>query len=205
MRSREASIILGAAIFDDVLGLISLAIVAGIVVSGVVQGYAVLQILGLAALFVVASLYAGPFVLRALISAMRGLPIIEAKIFVSFIFVTGLAWFADLVGLATIVGAFAAGLIMNDLYFKHREERSEKPTPSVRSLMAPLEAITVPVFFVLIGMQVKLEGFLDVDVVLFAIGLTVAAIVGKLVSGYVAGKGLNHLAIGLGMMMGPVS
>ncbi len=201
LRSREASIILGAAIFDDVLGLISLAIVAGIVVSGVVQGYAVLQILGLAALFVVASLYAGPYVLRALISAMRGLPIIEAKIFVAFIFVTGLAWFADLVGLATIVGAFAAGLIMNDLYFKHREEHIEQPTPSVKSLMAPLEAITVPVFFVLIGLQVKLEGFLSVDVVLFATGLTVAAIVGKLVSGYVAGQGHNHLAIRLGIMI----
>ncbi len=200
IRSREANIILGAAIFDDVLGLISLAIVSGIVISGNVETGAVAQILALAALFVVASLYAGPFVLRALISSMRRLEFVEAKIFVSFMFVMGLAWFADLVGLATIIGAFAAGLIMNDCYFKDWDADCDHSAISIKSLMAPLEAILVPIFFVLIGLQVKLESFLSPDVWLFAAGLTVAAIIGKLVCGYVAGRGLNHLAIGAGML-----
>lgn len=200
LRSREATIILGAAIFDDVLGLVSLAIVSGIVVNGTVEGFAVARVLGLATLFVLAALFAGPYVLRTIIYAMRGLELLEAKIFVAFLFVMGLSWFADLVGLATIIGAFAAGLIMNDCYFRHWEANCMRSVMSIKQLMAPLEAILVPIFFVLIGMQVKLESFLSVDVLLFAGGLTIAAIVGKLASGYVAGKGLNSLAVGFGMM-----
>lgn len=200
LRSQEARIILGAAIFDDVLGLISLAIVSGIVVNGTVEFGSVARILGLSTLFVVAALYAGPYVLRGIIHAMRGMHLLEAKIFVAFLFVMGLSWFADLVGLATIIGAFAAGLIMNDCYFRDWEADCARSQVSIKNLMAPLEAILVPIFFVLIGMQVKLESFLDADVLWFATGLTLAAIIGKLASGYVAGRGLNALAVGLGML-----
>lgn len=200
VHSREALVILGAAIFDDVLGLIALAIVSGIVISGSIQGTAVLQILGLSTLFILAVMYAGPYVLRTLIAMMHGLQTHEAKIFVTFIFVMGLAWFADLVGLATIIGAFAAGLIMNDDYFRGWKSDPQYGRETIKSLMDPLEAILVPIFFVLIGLQVKLESFLSVEVWLFASGLTVAAIIGKLVCGLVAGKGLNRFAIGIGMM-----
>ena len=200
LQSGEACVILGAAIFDDVLGLVSLAIVSGIAVNGNIEAYSVAQVLALSGLFVVASLYGGPFVLRALIGAMRGLEFVEAKIFASFIFVMGLSWFADLVGLATIIGAFAAGLIMNDCYFRGWEPECTHSAVTIKSLMAPLEAILVPIFFVLIGMQVKLESFLSADVLLFAAGLTVAAIIGKLASGYAAGRDLNHLAVGFGML-----
>ena len=112
---------------------------------------AIAEILALAALFVVASLYGGPYILRALIRSMRRLEFVEAKIFVSFIFVMGLSWFADLVGLATIIGAFAAGLIMNDCYFRDWDDDCENPRIKIKHLMAPLEAVLVPIFFVLIG------------------------------------------------------
>lgn len=200
VHSQEALVILGAAIFDDVLGLVALAIVSGIVISGSIQGYAVLQILALSTLFIVAAMYAGPYILRTLIAMMHGLQTHEAKIFVTFIFVMGLSWFADLVGLATIIGAFAAGLIMNDAYFSGWKDDMPGGRETIKSLMDPLEAILVPIFFVLIGLQVKLESFLSAEVWLFASGLTVAAIVGKLVSGFVAGRGLNRLAIGIGML-----
>lgn len=198
--SPEARIILGAAIFDDVLGLVSLAIVSGIVIHGVVSPYAIAQIVGLSTLFVVAAMAGGPYILRALIYSMRRLDFVEAKIFATFIFVMGLAWFANLVGLATIIGAFAAGLIMNDCYFRSWEKECTESRLTIKSLMAPLEAILVPIFFVLIGLQVKLESFASTEVWLFAVGLTAAAVIGKLVCGLVAGRGLNHWAIGLGMM-----
>jgi len=200
VHSQEARVILGAAIFDDVLGLVSLAIVSGIVISGSIQGYAVLQILALSTLFIVAVMYAGPYILRTLIAMMHGLQTHEAKIFVTFIFVMGLSWFADLVGLATIIGAFAAGLIMNDQYFSGWKSDPKYGRETIRSLMDPLEAILVPIFFVLIGLQVKLESFLSAEVLLFASGLTVAAIIGKLACGLAAGGGLNRLSIGIGML-----
>ncbi|MDJ0740769.1 MAG: cation:proton antiporter [Gammaproteobacteria bacterium] len=200
LHSQEARVILGAAIFDDVLGLIALAIVSGIVISGSIETQAVLQIVGLSALFIVAVMYGGPFALRTLIAMMRGLQAHEAKIFVTFIFVMGLSWFADLVGLATIIGAFAAGVIMNDAYFAVLQQDGASRRETIKSLMDPLEAILVPIFFVLIGLQVKLESFLSADVWLLASGLIVAAIVGKLVSGVVAGRRLNRLAIGIGML-----
>jgi len=64
----------------------------------------------------------------------------------------------------------------------------------------PLEVILVPIFFVLMGIQVKLETFLDIQVILTAAALLVAAIIGKVASGLVAGKGVNRLAVGIGMM-----
>lgn len=64
----------------------------------------------------------------------------------------------------------------------------------------PLEVILVPIFFVLMGIQVKLETFLQPDVILLAVGLLVAAIIGKVVSGFGAFGGSNRMAIGAGMM-----
>ena len=92
------------------------------------------------------------------------------------------------------------GLIMNDQYFSGWKTDPRYGRETIKSLMDPLEAILVPIFFVLIGLQVKLESFLSVDVWLFASGLTVAAIIGKLVCGIAAGRGLNRLAIGIGML-----
>jgi Kef-type K+ transport system membrane component KefB len=110
-----------------------------------------------------------------------------------------LAWLANLVGLATIVGAFAAGVILHDAYFHHWGKIDEHQY-SIRDLIAPLEVILVPIFFVLMGIQVKLESFFDLHVVLMAFGLILAAIIGKLLSGIGAERGTNRLAIGIGMM-----
>jgi len=200
LNSTESHVILGAAVFDDVLGLISLAIVSGIVISGTISGYAMLQVVGLATLFVVAAFYAGPLILKGMIYSIRSLDLLSAKIFISLMFVMALAWFANLVGLATIIGAFAAGLILNDCYFKYWGEDCAKHRYSVSDLMAPLEAILAPIFFVLIGLQVKLESFLDRDILIFSTGLTVAAILGKLASGFAAKRSLNRWMIGFGMM-----
>ena len=119
--------------------------------------------------------------------------------FISFLFVMILAWLANLVGLATIVGAFAAGLILHDAYFVHWGEHTEHPY-SIRDLIMPLEVILVPIFFVLMGIQVKLETFLDWHVIVMATGLLVAAVIGKVASGIGASKDNNRLAVGIGMM-----
>ena len=119
--------------------------------------------------------------------------------FVSYLFVMILAWMANLSGLATIIGAFTAGLILHDAYFESWDDDRKCPI-CIKDLIMPLEVILVPIFFVLMGLQVKLETFLQPDVVLLAAGLLVAAILGKLVSGFGAFGVKNHWAIGIGMM-----
>jgi Kef-type K+ transport system membrane component KefB len=109
-----------------------------------------------------------------------------------------LAWMANLSGLATIIGAFTAGLILQDAYFEHWNKDGKCPV-TIKDLIMPLEVIMVPIFFVLMGIQVKLETFLQPDILMLAGGLLVAAIVGKIVSGYGACV-KNRLAIGIGMM-----
>ncbi|MDH5547479.1 MAG: cation:proton antiporter [Gammaproteobacteria bacterium] len=197
--TQEAHIILGAAVIDDILGLVMLAIVTGIIVSGSVDVENIVITIGWAALFLVTAFAFGPILIRKLIEWLRHLDIVEAKMFVSFMFVMVLAWLANFVGLATIVGAFAAGVIMQDAYFKYwGDSRFHKI--SIKDLISPLEAIMVPIFFVVMGIQVKLESFLDEKVGIMASGLLLAAIVGKILCGFVSSRGTNRLAIGIGML-----
>lgn len=199
MHSREAHVILGAAVIDDVLGLVMLAIVSGVIVAGSFDVWQGLKIIGLALAFLYTAFKAGPYFLRFTINLVQRLDIIEAKMFISFLFVMVLAWFANLAGLATIIGAFAAGVILHDAYF-HHWGKPEDHRFCIRDLIAPLEVILVPIFFILMGIQVKLESFNDTHVLAMAGGLTLAAIAGKWMSGYVAGKGVKHLAVGIGMV-----
>ncbi len=200
-RSREAHVILGAAVMDDVLGLVLLAIVSGIAVTGHLAYGEMLRISLLAGLFIVAVLMSGQYIIRALVLLMRRLDVLEAKLFISFLFVMALSWAANLVGLATIVGAFAAGLLLMDSQFDLWGDHHQHKY-SIKELFAPIEAVLVPIFFVLMGIQVKLEDFLDLHVLLLALGLIAAAVLGKLAAGLgVCPKGgINRLAVGVGML-----
>lgn len=198
-RTREARLILGAAVFDDILGLLLLAIVSGIVVSGGVEIVDILGVIILATVFLVGAVLVGPYFLRIVVRYLCDLDIVEAKMFTSYFFVMVLAWMANLVGLATIVGAFTAGLVLHESYFRDCRIAPDK-SYTIKDLIMPLEVILVPIFFVLMGIQVKVESFLDTQVILTAGSLLFAAIIGKVAAGYFAGKSVNRLAVGLGMM-----
>ena len=198
-QSTEARVILGAAVIDDILGLLMLAIVSGIVVSGGVEIVDILLVVFLATVFLVGAVLIGPYFLRFVVRYLCELDIIEAKMFTSYFFVMVLAWMANLVGLATIVGAFTAGLVLQESYFKTCRILPNK-SYTIKDLIMPLEVILVPIFFVLMGIQVKMESFLDPQVIIAAGGLLVAAIVGKVAAGFFAGKSANRLAVGFGMM-----
>ena len=117
--TKVARIILGAAVLDDILGLLLLSIVSGIVVTGGISAEQILTVIAMTAIFLTAAVYLGPMLLKLIIALVRHLDLMEAKMFISFLFVMILAWMANLAGLATIIGAFTAGLIMHDAYFKH--------------------------------------------------------------------------------------
>lgn len=199
LHTREAKTILGAAMIDDVLGLIILAIVSSLVLSGVVSVGMLAKTVVLALVFFSMVLLVGPWVLQKVARFFQFLEPWEAKLCVSFLFLMSLAWLATLVQLATIIGAFAAGVIMHDGFFESKDAMNKK-VPSIKELVAPLEALLAPLFFVLIGIQVKLETFFDWHVLMVASGLTVAAIVGKLMSGLGGRAKDDRVLIGVGML-----
>ena len=208
----ESRIILGAAVIDDVLGLVVLAVISGIVTVGTVSLATAAVILLKAAGFLVLALLVGrwlaPYLGRAAMALGGG-----TKLGAALVFCFVLSYLADALGLATIVGAFAAGLILEEAHF-HPPLRGEaldveledrrlvvQPhVPSLQQLTHPLSSILVPVFFVLMGMHVRLETFADPKVLGEAAALTVAAFAGKQACGLAVGRGYNRLAIGLGMV-----
>ncbi len=199
LRTREAKTILGAAMIDDILGLIILAIVSSIVVRGLVDVLVIGRVVILAGVFFFGSLWIGPWVLRKTVALFSSFELWEAKLFTAFLFLMCLAWLATLAQLATIIGAFVAGLIIHDGLFESQEHPGKKPV-NIRKLVAPLEAILAPLFFMLIGIQVKLETFFNWHVLLIAGGLILAAVLGKLISGLGAHRKDDRMLIGIGML-----
>ncbi|MGV3739728.1 MAG: cation:proton antiporter [Gammaproteobacteria bacterium] len=199
LNTREAKTIMGAAMLDDVLGLVILALVSGIVLIGVVNFWLLGRIVFMAFIFFPLSLWLGPLLLQRLVAWLKFLDPWEAKLLTSFIFIMGFSWLATLVNMSTIIGAFMAGIILHEGFFEARAREMKDPL-SIRNLLAPFEAIFSPLFFVLIGIQVRLETFLDKQVLLFSVGLLTAAIIGKLVSGLGGNRKDNRLLIGIGMI-----
>jgi Kef-type K+ transport system membrane component KefB len=190
----EARVILGAAVLDDVLSLIVLAVVSGLALTGAINVLSIAAITAKASLFLVVSLSAGIWITPRIVPRLAHAGILNVKLLAGCIFAFFLAWLADRAGLATIVGAFAAGMILNDFFDKELEGQP------LRELLSPLESLVVPLFFVWIGVQVKLESLASWQVLIVGLSLTVVAIVGKVVSGWACPKSMNRLAVGLGMM-----
>lgn len=194
----EGRTVLGAAVFDDVFGLIVLAIVSGIIISGSVAIGDAFITIGLAFAFLLGALWLGPYVIRGSIYALRGFEPLQVKIFTAFLFVMILSWAASLAGLASIIGAFAAGLILHDARFGVLPRIG--PQLTIKQLFRPIEVVLAPIFFVAIGIQVKLESFLSTDVIIMAIVLTLVAVVGKLASGWGAARGSRRWMVGFAMV-----
>lgn len=200
IRTREARTILGAAMLDDILGLIILAVVSSIVIQGVVDLNVVGHIVVSSLVFFGLVIYLGPFVVTWLVHFFRFLQPWESKLFISFLFIMTLSWLAAYVQLAAIIGAFAAGIVLHDGYFKLHEPHHAQEYRTIQHLMSPLESILAPLFFMVIGIQVKLETFANWHVIGLGLGLVVAAIIGKLISGIGASSKDDRVLIGIGML-----
>jgi Kef-type K+ transport system membrane component KefB len=190
----EAKVILGAAVIDDVLGLLVLAVVSALVVTGALSVWSVAGIAVRSTAFMVGSIAVGLWATPRLAKRLARLGIANFKLLFGLGFALLLAWLADSFGMATIVGAFAAGLVLEDFFDKELEGHS------LRDLLSPLESLIVPLFFVLMGMQVKLETFGSLKILWIAVALTLVAILGKVVSGLACGRNLDRLTVGIGMM-----
>jgi Kef-type K+ transport system membrane component KefB len=201
-QSPEARIILGAAVIDDVLGLVVLAVVAAVIAaadSGAALSYGSLALVfGKALVFLFGALSLGVVLSPRLFSfalRLRGSGVLLAT---ALVFCFTLAWLASAIGLAPIVGAYAAGLILEDVHYR---DLSAKEDWKLEDLIRPISAFLVPVFFVLMGMRVDLSAFSRPEIVGLAAVLTIAAIVGKQACALGAlGAKLDWLSIGIGMI-----
>jgi Kef-type K+ transport system membrane component KefB len=180
-----------------------LAVVSGMVTSLANGGAAGIEltpvaiIIGKAAAFLAGAIVIGRFVhLRMLkVTVLFRVPGVSLATAISFCFL--LSALAGYVGLAPIVGAFAAGLVLEEADYEafHAKE------PPLEQYVHPVSMIFVPVFFVMMGLRIDLRTFASLQVVEFAALLTAAAVAGKIVSMFgVLEKGLNRLAVGIGMI-----
>jgi Kef-type K+ transport system membrane component KefB len=201
IKSPSARIILGAAVIDDVLGLVVLAIIAGVIRAAAIgerlEPSGIVLIVAKALVFLVGAIgigsYLSPRVFRGAL-ALRAKGVVLA---ISLGFCFGLAWLAAAAGLAPIVGAFAAGLVLEDVHFKGHVERGER---QLHESLHALSGLFVPVFFVRMGMLVDVGSFLRPEVLGFAAVLTLAAMIGKWACGLVTPRGISRVTVGVGMM-----
>lgn len=199
----EARIVLGAAVIDDVMGLVVLAVVQGMVLAadrgagGIGAGALVLVVVK-ALGFLVGALVIG---VRIAPRLFRGASFLRVH---GMLLVTSLAlcffssWAAAAVGLAPIVGAFAAGLVLDEVHFTDFAARGER---RLEDEVRPLATVLVPLFFVHMGFAFDLRSLAHGDVLLLAALLSVAAIAGKQVCGAgVLERGRDRLSVGIGMI-----
>ena len=200
LQTREARIILGAAVVDDVLGLVMLAVVAGSIAAAS-AGVSKLSVLGIAfkaVVFLLGAIVLGQYVVPRLLRGVGRFEVRGVLLAFAVAFCLLLAWTAHLFGLASIIGAFAAGLMLDEVSFES-VPRYEKR--DLQALLAPVGTLFVPLFFVLTGMRVDLRVVARPSLVGFALALTLAALVGKQLCGLVVTeRKVKRLAIGFGML-----
>ncbi|HKC66198.1 MAG TPA: cation:proton antiporter, partial [Pyrinomonadaceae bacterium] len=202
LQTREARIILGAAVIDDVLGLLLLSIVAGAIKAASTGAppatIEVAVIAGKAVAFLLGALLVGHYVTPHIFRGAGRLKARGVMLALSISFCFLLAWAASKVGLAPIVGAFAAGLVLDEVHFK---PFAEKDGRDLQRLIAPISAIFVPIFFVLVGLRVDLRVFAQLKLLGFAAALTIATILGKqLCSLAVVERNVKRLVISIGVI-----
>ena len=200
--SGTGRVVLGAAVIDDVLGLIVLAVVSGIVVGAQTGDSLAMSEIGLLVLkafgFLGIAIAIGPWVSKHLYKAASGLRLRHVLLAASLAFCLVISWFAHLVELAPIVGAFAAGLVLDEVVYKDLSDREDH---GLEEQLRPLGELLTPIFFVLTGAAVDLSVLGDPDAVMLAGALIVAAVVGKQACSLVAfGPDVHKLSVGIGMI-----
>jgi Kef-type K+ transport system membrane component KefB len=194
LHDAAAKVVLGAAVADDVLGLIILAVVTGVVQTGNVSFGSVTVLAAKAGLFLVGAIALGIRLAPPLVAWVGQLRTRGTLIVYSVVAAVVLAAAAHAIGLAAIIGAFAAGLILTRTERRHHVNEQVKPVAD----------LLVPIFFVTIGMKVQpgaLNPFAPDAQLTMVIALTAVAIVSKLVTGLaVYQRGVRKWPVGVGML-----
>ncbi|TSC58882.1 MAG: sodium/hydrogen exchanger [Candidatus Peregrinibacteria bacterium Greene0416_19] len=225
LQTPEAQIVLGAAVIDDVIGLIILAIVSAIATAGTVSGGTIALITIKAIGFLAGAIVIGRLIAPGLGRIFSAIHTgVGMKFTLAITFGLLLAAAAQTIGLAPIVGAFAAGLVLDSVHFRYfkdlgivsdvrkamenadsetrkRIEETIEPHAErhIEYLVEPLGHFFVPLFFVMTGMSVNLATLFDPSIILIALAITIVAFIGKIVAGLGAGRAKKSI-VGWGMV-----
>ncbi|HUP59200.1 MAG TPA: cation:proton antiporter [Thermoanaerobaculia bacterium] len=195
LKDDESQVILGAAVVDDIIGLVLLTLVATLAQGGELTFLSVGKIVLVAFGFVLLAIVIGSQLAPMLIRAIDRIDMARGLFFASLVFALLLAWLAQKAGSAIIIGSFAAGLVLA------RTKRGEEIEREVHDVAQ----FFIPIFFVVVGAAVDLgqmNPFNPITRRFFWIGLALTAIgiVGKVASGFVVGGRLRRIVIGVGMI-----
>ncbi len=226
IRSRAAQTVLGAAVIDDVLGLIVLAVVSALAAGGTVTVISVLAIALKSFGFLAGALLLGTLLAKQLSFVFSK---INSGIAMKLTFALGFAlmfgYLAELFGLEPIIGAFAAGLLLDQVHFnnfadpqivhdlKELDFKAPKDREAVlrlinkhkhahiEDLISTVSLILVPVFFVYTGMQIEFGSLLQPKLYLIAFVIAAFAVAGKVAAGLAAkGDMKEKLLVGVSMV-----
>lgn len=178
LTSRSGRIVLGAAVIDDVLAIMILSVATGVAAGGVDTG-SMLSLLAAVALFFVAVGLGGARLLRRRRSLLTEPAFADTPFLPGMIVMLGLAALASYIGLAAIIGAFLAGMVVGESSERHALEAE----------VAPVAAFFTPFFFGFIGAQVDLAGLASLEAVALLAGVTVLAIATKFIGAFIGAIG----------------
>ena len=191
LQRTEGKIILGAAVFDDILGIVLLSVVSGVAGGATLEPLRVLQIIGTSIGFLVGAIIIGKLAMPFFLRVVRMLRTRGDLLVASLVFAFTLAFLAEQLGSPAIIGAFAAGLVLAET-----DKRCD-----LEARVHPVTDFFLPIFFITVGAGVNLALLGNQQALFLAIALTLTAVLGKLVCGYAAfGTQANKLAIGAGMV-----
>ena len=196
LNTPEARIIIGAAVIDDVLGLVILSVVSGVAAGAAVSLLGIVRTLAVAIGFLVMAVIVGRYLVPKLFDVVVRMRVRYVLLVFAVAFALGLSALAALAGSALIVGAFAAGIILS----------GTNQFDTIEHEIRPVAAVFTPIFFVSVGASVNLR-LLDPTsmssrgTLLVAAVLTAIAIVGKLAAGWAAPwSRFRRLVVGVGMV-----
>jgi len=193
LKTRAARTILGAAVIDDILAMIFLAVAAGIAATGGVDLTSILIVVAISAGFVAFVALGGTSVVARWPDVFHAPKFSESPLLPAVILCLGLAAISAQIGLAAIIGAFLAGMIVAETRDRHNFEEE----------VEPLYAFFPPFFFVFIGLSVDLAALANIDVIAALAGLTLLAVVAKFIPAWLSARSLGPreaLVVGVGMV-----
>jgi Kef-type K+ transport system membrane component KefB len=197
LSSEEGQIIIGAAVLDDILGIVVLAVVASLVKTGEIQVSNIVYLVISAAVFLIGSILLGRLISPWFVGLVKEMKTRGQVLITGLIFAFALSYIATAIHLEAILGAFAAGLILAET--EKRKELEEQ--------IIPLADFFVPIFFVCVGAKTDISVLnptipTNREGLIIATFLILVAILGKVITGFTVfgNPNLNKLAIGVGMI-----